>query len=107
MAIRKYGAALKTLGSPITLLIVYPGKFPTTCLQGSPRANAYRIDPVLGLVYDTELGLALKEYFDKYAPDYPVTTLADGVDGTLKVLHESTAEDHIKFLNHKHEERPW
>ena len=27
MAIRKYGAALKTLGSPVILLNVYPGTF--------------------------------------------------------------------------------
>lgn len=84
MAIRKYGAALKTLGSPLTLLIVYPG-----------------------LVYETPLGLALKSYFDKYAPDYPVTKLDDAVQGTLKVMHDAMAEDHCKFLNHKHEERPW
>lgn len=84
MVVRKYGAALKTLGSPVILLNVYPGFIP-----------------------ETELGAGLKGYFDKYAPEYPRTTLVEGVEGTLKVLHTATAEDHTKFFNHKHESIPW
>jgi NAD(P)-dependent dehydrogenase (short-subunit alcohol dehydrogenase family) len=84
MVVRKYGAALKALGSPIILINVYPG-----------------------WIQSTELGLGLKEYFDKYAPDYPRTTLDEGIDGTLNVLHTATAEQHTKFLDYKGVERPW
>jgi len=84
MVVRKYGAALKTLGSPIILINVYPG-----------------------WILSTELGQGLKDYFDKYAPDYPRTSLDEGVDGTLNVLHTATAEHHTKFLSYTGEERPW
>ncbi|KAF8303352.1 NAD(P)-binding protein [Clavulina sp. PMI_390] len=84
MVVRKYGAALKTLGSQVILLNVYPGWVP-----------------------ETELGQSLKGYFDKYAPNYPKTSLADSVEGTLKVLHTATADDHTKFLNYKYEPVPW
>jgi len=84
MVVRKYGAALRALGSPIILINVYPGWIQTT-----------------------ELGLGLKEYFDKYAPTYPRTSLEEGVNGTLHVLHTSTAEQHTKFLDFKGKEIPW
>ncbi|KAF8330183.1 putative short-chain dehydrogenase, partial [Cantharellus anzutake] len=79
MAVRKYGAALKTVGSDIILLSIYPGYIP-----------------------GTELANRLVPYFDKYAPSYPRTPIDEGVLGTLKVIKESTKEDHAKFLSHKH-----
>lgn len=84
MVARKYGAALKTLGSDIVLLLIHPGWVPST-----------------------DLGAALEDFFNKYVPDYPKTPLDESITGVLKVIHESTKEDHTKFLNWKHEERPW
>jgi len=84
MVVRKYGAALKTLGSPIILVNVFPG-----------------------LIQATELGGALKDYFDKYAPNYPRTSLEDGINGTLNVLHTATQAQHTKFLDFKGNEINW
>ncbi|KAF8322816.1 putative short-chain dehydrogenases/reductase [Cantharellus anzutake] len=86
MAVRKYGAALKTVGSDIILLSIYP---------------------VTGYIPGTELANRLVPYFDKYAPSYPRTPIDEGVLGTLKVIKESTKEDHAKFLSHKHTDIAW
>lgn len=84
MVARKYGAALKASGSDIVLLLLYPGWVPTTALGGG-----------------------LEEYFDKYIPNYPKEQLKDSINGTLKLIHESTKEDHTKFLTLGHNEVPW
>ncbi|KAF8314100.1 NAD(P)-binding protein [Clavulina sp. PMI_390] len=84
MVIRKYGAALKAMGSEVTLLNVYPGWVP-----------------------ETELGDVFRDYFAKHIPEYPSTSLADSIEGMLNVLHNSTAEDHTKFLNYLHQTIAW
>jgi len=84
MAVRKYGAALAASGSDIIFLSIYPGFIP-----------------------GTDLADQLVPYFNKYAPEYPRTPMQEGVQGTLKVIQESTKEDHTKFLTHKHTEVAW
>ena len=61
----------------------------------------------IGLVPGTDLADNFLSYFDKYAPDYPRTPILEGIQGTLKVIKESTKEDNTKFLTHKHVEIAW
>jgi len=84
MAVLKYGVALKAQGSDFIFILLFPGLVPAT-----------------------DLGAGVLPYFEKYIPNVKTTTLEESVNGSIKVLHDATKEDHTKFVNWKGEHLPW
>ncbi|KAK4210727.1 putative short-chain dehydrogenases/ reductase [Rhypophila decipiens] len=82
MLIRKWGASLKNEG--VTTLLAHPG-----------------------WVKATDIGGAIAEWMEKYAPETKSVTPEEAAAGVVKVLNEKTFEDSGSFFNYDGTKLPW